>query len=88
MIRAVLRWGRPRGGVEDIMTTTEFAEAVGCHVTTASRYRHGHRLPGVELLERIREVLGVSHEEIMTVWGRGAEAFGAYLRKTVFDEAA
>jgi transcriptional regulator with XRE-family HTH domain len=68
------------------MTNGEFAKAIGCHITTASRYRNGHRLPGVELLEEIRKVLDVSHDEIHRVWAQGKKAFGAYLRDRVFDD--
>jgi len=82
------------------MTNSEFAKAVGCDVTTASRYRNGHRLPGVQLLERIRLVLGVSHDELHAIWEKGTKwkaehpkdpqgnPFGAYLRRTMFDDEA
>ena len=69
-----------------MMTNSEFAAAVGCDVTTASRYRNGHRLPGVRLLKEIRTVLDMTPEEIEAVYDQGAEAFGAMLRERVFDD--
>ena len=71
-----------------MMSNSQFAAAVGCHFTTASRYRNGHRLPGVEKLEGIRRTLGVSYDEILREWQKGKESFGAYLRQHLFDEAA
>jgi transcriptional regulator with XRE-family HTH domain len=79
------------------LTNSEFAEAVGCDVTTASRYRNGHRLPGVELLESIEALLGMPHDELMRVWHAGRawhrkypkrpqdNPFGKMLRDRVFD---
>lgn len=72
-----------------MLSNRDFARAVGCHITTASRYRNGHRLPGVEKLEGIRRTLGVSYDEIYAEWRKGKESFGAYLRERVFpDEIA
>ncbi len=68
-----------------MMSNSEFAKLVGCHVTTASRYRNGHRLPQVQLLERIRQVVGVTHEEIHQVWSLGPEVFSRFLREHLFD---
>lgn len=70
------------------MTNAEFARAIGCHVTTASRYRNGHRLPGVEKLEAIRSAFGLSHDEIHRLWQAGPQVFSAYLREKVFEDAA
>jgi transcriptional regulator with XRE-family HTH domain len=81
------------------LTNKQFATAIGCHFTTASRYRNGHRLPQVELLERMRKVLGVSHDEIYDVWSKGRRyksrhgtdrpernPFGIYLRRHIFTD--
>lgn len=66
------------------MTNKEFAALVGCHVTTASAYRNGRRLPGVDKLERIRGVVGLSHDDVLALHAKGKEAFGEYLRLHVF----
>ena len=63
------------------MTTTELANLIGCHMTTASRYLNGHRLPGVAKLEQIRVALGMTHEEAQALWAQGPKTFGAFLRK-------
>lgn len=71
------------------MSNKEFARAVGCHFSTASRYRNGRRLPGVEILRKIADVLEVSVEDAHGEWSKGKESFGAWLRERVFaDEAA
>lgn len=63
----------------------QFAAAVGCHPTTVSRWRNGHRLPGVALLDRIRKALGVSHDVIQIAWAAGQPAFSEFLKERVFD---
>lgn len=68
------------------MTNLEFGQAVGCHRTTASAYRNGRRLPGVDKLERIRAVLGITHAEVLAEHAKGAESFGALLRDRLFDD--
>jgi transcriptional regulator with XRE-family HTH domain len=68
------------------MTNKEFAKAVGCHITTASSYRNGRRLPQVEHLVAIQTMMGVSQDEIMAVYAQGKVAFGEYLRKEVFHD--
>lgn len=86
------------------LSNSEFAAIVGCHVTTASRWRNGHRLPEVKFLEAIREALGISWEEVYQEWAnayawtlrnprdeepdRSGQPFGVFLRRHVFDDDA
>ncbi len=35
------------------LTNSEFGRRTGCHHSMASRIRSGHRLPGIDLLDRI-----------------------------------
>ena len=92
---AVLLSGETREGVRSI-TNAEFATAVDCHITTASRFRNGHRLPDLAILTRIEAAFGLAHEELMPVWLRcdarrrrgqksHATEFGRFLRRRVFD---
>lgn len=86
------------------LSNSEFAELVGCHVTTASRWRNGHRLPEVKYLEAIRVALGLTWQEVYDEWKAGTDwaekhprakhpnrvkqPFGAFLREHVFDDDA
>lgn len=86
------------------LSNSEFAALVGCHVTTASRWRNGHRLPEVVYLERIRDALGLEWDDVYSRWEAGRKwaakhpksrypdrarnPFGKFLRKYVFDETS
>lgn len=70
------------------MTNQEFADLIGCHVTTVSTYRNGRRLPSVRLLESIRQALDMSQDDIIAVWSQGPQAFATFLRENVFDGVA
>jgi transcriptional regulator with XRE-family HTH domain len=86
------------------LSNSEFATIVGCHVTTASRWRNGHRLPEVKYLEAIRVALGLTWVEVYEEWSQGTawadkyprakypdrskQPFGAFLREHVFDDDA
>ena len=69
------------------VTLEAFAAQVGCHFTTASRLRAGHRLPGRVLLGRIQKVYGLDPEATLAAFTSSKEEFGAYLRSEVFKEA-
>ena len=56
-----------------IMTNSEIARAIGCHTTTVSTYRNGRRMPSVRLLDEIRKLLGITHDEAMELWTVGTE---------------
>lgn len=64
---------------------TEFAKRVGCHFTSASRYRNGNRLPGVPILGRIMLAFGLPLQSTLDAYDKGAEEFSRYLREHVFD---
>lgn len=68
------------------VTLDEFADRVGCHFTTASRLRGGHRLPGRELLGRIVEAYNLDDKEALTAFTSGKEAFGQLLRDRIFTD--
>lgn len=72
------------------LTNQKFAERTGCDFTTASKIRHGKRLPGGHLL--ITTIFEFGLEEDFVAAGRayleGREAFAAYINRTVFDPPA
>lgn len=63
----------------------DFAEAVGCDFTTASKIRNGSRLPSLPLLVKIREVYGLDGNEALDAYGHGPSVFAAYLNSKVFE---
>jgi transcriptional regulator with XRE-family HTH domain len=69
------------------LTNIEFANAVGCDETMASRLRNGQRCPSVALLDRIHRVYGLSLEELIAAHKQGPNAVGRLLRRKVFDRA-
>lgn len=74
------------------MTNAEFAEAVGCHHSMASRLRAGKRVPSAGLLARIVEAFPLTPEETARMFESlqeedAAQAFGRWLSDTVFDRA-
>lgn len=68
------------------MTNAEVATRVGCHASTVSRWRNGDRLPGVELLERIRTEFGFSYEEVKRAWDGGKPSWGKFVRIRIYGE--
>jgi transcriptional regulator with XRE-family HTH domain len=70
--------------VKNVVTLDTFAKKTGCHFTTASRLRSGHRLPSGRLLGRIIKEFGLSAEEAMAAYNTGETAFGEYLQDKVF----
>lgn len=78
------------------MTNMEFARRVGCHHTMASRLRNGHRVPSAPMLARIIREFDFSDNELQALWyvlaknrpeAERAEAFGDWLRSTVYHNA-
>lgn len=70
--------------VKSVVTLETFAKRTGCHFTTASRLRSGHRLPSGRLLGRIIKEFGLNAEEAMAAYNQGESQFGEYLRDKVF----
>lgn len=70
--------------IKSIVTLETFAKKTGCHFTTASRLRSGHRLPSGRLLSRIVDSFGLKADEALAAYTGGEEKFGEYLRENVF----
>jgi transcriptional regulator with XRE-family HTH domain len=80
------------------VTNMEFGRRIGCHHSTASRYRNGERIPSTDILLRIFAEFGLSakqKDELSTVMDdkNGAltlserrRLFGEWLRKYVFSQ--
>lgn len=66
------------------MTNQEFADAIGCHHSMASRLRSGSRLPSIDLMERISQEFQIPITELLSARREGAEEFGRVLRDRVF----
>ena len=67
------------------MTQKDFATAVGCHPTAVGRWVDGSRTPGIDFIDDVARVLGITHEEAMQIreQGRWAEVLQAWLETGV-----
>jgi transcriptional regulator with XRE-family HTH domain len=78
------------------MTNVEFARRVGCHHTTASRYRNGERVPSTALAMRILDEFPLTSKQkdqllrLMAAKGMSLDerrkTFGKWLRENVFSQ--
>lgn len=66
------------------MTNQEFANAVGCSTTMASRMRNGKRAPSVATLRACIAAFDLDFEEALDYAGSPV-GWGAYLRQFVFS---
>lgn len=70
------------------MTNKEFAERVDVTDSYASYLRNGQRLPSGDLLVRIILTFEMDPISAMNAYKEGGDAFGAFLRDTVFADAS
>jgi transcriptional regulator with XRE-family HTH domain len=79
------------------MTNIEFARRVGCHHTTASRYRNGERVPSTAITMRILSEFDLTpkqKDELSSVLSKAVPLerrralYGAWLRANVFNQPA
>lgn len=68
------------------LTNQEFADAVGCHHSMASRIRGGKRLPGLPLVESISKAYGIPVASLLAARKKGEDAFGEFITKKIFDK--
>lgn len=68
------------------LTNQEFADAIGCHHSMASRIRGGKRLPGLPLVESMSKVYGIPVNRLLAARKKGEEAFGEFVTKQIFDK--
>jgi len=66
------------------MTNREFANAVGCSTTMASRMRNGKRAPSVATLRACIEAFDLDADEALDFAGTAA-GWGGFLRSVVFS---
>lgn len=78
----------PKTKTPETLSLTSFAEAVGCHFTTASRLRAGTRMPGRDLFNRIVAIYNLDRNEAMTAFCGPMGEFGVYLQTAVFNVLA
>lgn len=69
------------------LTGSRLARQLGCHHTTVSRWRNGHRLPGVQLLHELAIVTEIPYEEIYTAWKGGEKTFAPFFRVRILGES-
>lgn len=69
------------------MTNREFGDAVGITGSYASYIRNGHRLPATDVMIKIILTFELEPVPAMRAYQEGGEAFGKFLRETVFDVA-
>jgi hypothetical protein len=69
------------------MTNGAFGDAIGVTNSYASYMRNGHRKPSAELLIKIILTFELEPVPAMRAYQEGTEAFGVFLRETVFDVA-
>ncbi|MEV0151550.1 MULTISPECIES: helix-turn-helix transcriptional regulator [unclassified Nonomuraea] len=67
------------------LTNLEFAMAVDCDFTHASKIRNGQRLPSLPLLIKIRQVYGLDGNDVLDAYQDGPVTFAAYLNSKVFE---
>lgn len=65
----------------------QFAAAVNCNYTMASRLRSGNRMPSARMLMRICRAYDLDEGEALRKHAEGPEEFSAWLRAEVFDAA-
>lgn len=70
------------------MTNKEFAERVDVTDSYASYLRNGQRMPSGDLLVRIILTFELDPFSAMNAYQEGGDAFGAFLRDTVFGDAS
>jgi transcriptional regulator with XRE-family HTH domain len=63
----------------------QFADAVGCNYTMASRLRSGNRRPSADMLARICRAYNLDEGEALRKHAEGPEALSAWLREKVFN---
>lgn len=77
------------------LTNIEFARRVGCHHTTASRYRNGERVPSTAMTMRILsefDLTSKQKDELSHALNRAVPLderralYGAWLRANVFNQ--
>lgn len=69
------------------MTNREFAIAVGCSTTMASRMRNGQRAPGVATLRACITAFDLDPDEALD-HARSPVGWGSYLRQFVFSRTS
>lgn len=69
-----------------VWTGGELSRALGCHHTTVSRWRNGHRLPGVHLLYTLSTVTETPYEDIYAAWTKGEKEFAQFVRMRFLGE--
>lgn len=67
-------------------SNTTFARRVGCNHTMASRLRSGERMPSTDMLIRICDAYELDKTVALDKYGKGREAFSAWLRESIFGE--
>ncbi len=69
------------------ITNVEFGRRVGCSHSMASRIINGHRLPSIDVIERIRAEYDVDLDAMLDARRQGAQAFGVLMREQVIAPA-
>ena len=89
VVDTTLEQSKPREASDGfrVWTGGELSRALGCHHTTVSRWRNGHRLPGVQLLHSLAIVTETPFEDIYTAWARGDKAFAKFVRTQFLGES-
>ncbi len=68
------------------VSNREFARAVGCSSTMASRVRNGERKPGADLAFRIRRAFKLDHKAHEDAYLAGQHDYGDFLTVHVFNK--
>jgi transcriptional regulator with XRE-family HTH domain len=66
------------------LTNSDFADAVGCSESMASRLRSGRRRPSAELRDRIVLVYKLDPMQAIQAYS-DADTFGSFLRQHIFE---
>jgi len=68
------------------MSGSQLAAELGCHHTTVSRWRNGHRVPGVQLLHQLSVVTEIPYQEVFEAWQGGEKTFAPFVRVRILGE--
>jgi hypothetical protein len=69
------------------LTNTRFAELTGCDFTSASKIRHGVRMPSLKLFMIFARVFRIDANDAVDAYWKGQDAWVEFLNEMIFEAA-